>query len=79
LEGRQPPYFAKYKEKSAGSFKRTELLLDENLENQVHILNFLLSNREYVIRLYAGRRKILNEVTVKTLAKRKYFVKSVAD
>ncbi|XP_061166746.1 collagen alpha-1(XII) chain-like [Saccostrea echinata] len=70
LEGRQTHYYAKYREKSSTDpFKRTYLLLNETEENQVHILNFLNSNTEYVIKIFAEKLKILNEVTVKTLPK----------
>lgn len=72
LENRKPPYFAKYKEKTADSFKRTLLPPNETEVNQGHVLNFLKSNTEYIIRLFAGNSRILNEVKIKTLAKRKY-------
>lgn len=69
LENRKPPYFAKYKEKTADSFKRTLLPPNETEVNQGHVLNFLKSNTEYIIRLFAGNSRILNEVKMKTLAK----------
>lgn len=71
LEERTPPYIARYRERGANAFKRTELIPNESEESQAHILNFLKSNTEYTIRIFAGRSKILNEIKIKTLPKRK--------
>lgn len=71
LEKRTPPYIARYKEKGANAFKRTELIPNESEESQAHILNFLNSNTEYTIRIFAAGSRILNEIKIKTLPKRK--------